>query len=275
MHKWMILGLLFISVTSNATEYLVAGDNVNFRSSPHFRGSNNVIRTLNTGTRLVLVADHGSYIEATTVPGGVTGFIWKEYVELANTHDYYRSGSAAFPTLTPDTADPNISTNDAITSPMCGCTNCRRSSPYGFRTHPIHGDRRLHRGCDIAAPRGTDVYAIADGTVKSSGSNSGYGITVDIEHLSILRGRDGSVISNRGYTTRHAHLLRASVSAGQTVRRGQKIGQVNSTGASTGHHLHFEIAITGQTIDPERVIDVAQTTRPCSTGGTDAAGAAQ
>jgi len=269
-----VLSLLF-AVVSQGAEYVVTGDNVNFRSSPQFRGSNNVIRTLSEGTRLVLVADHGSYIEATIVPGGTTGFVWKDYVELQNTHDYYQSTSAAFPTVTPSTPDPRISNNDSVVSPLCGCSRCARTSPYGIRRHPIRGDRRLHRGCDIGAPRRTIAYAIADGRVKLAQTISGYGKTVDIEHLSILKGRNGSVISNRGYTTRYAHLHRTLVSAGQNVRKGQPVGEVNSTGLSTGDHLHFEIAVTGQTIDPERVMDVADARRPCPSGSGEATGTAQ
>ena len=275
MSKWFLWGLFFISCASHAAEYIVSGNNVNLRSSPQFRGSRNVIRTLNQGDRLTFVADHEDYVEVTTVPEGVRGFIWKDYVELANTHDYYRSTSPALPTLTPETPDPQISTNGTIISPICGCTGCRRSSGYGIRRHPIRGTRRLHAGCDIAAPRGTNVYAVADGKVKFSGRNDGYGIKVDIEHLSILRGRDGTVISNRGYTTRYAHLLRTFVSNEQNVRRGDRIGQVNSTGASTGHHLHFEIAVTGRTIDPEDVIQVADTTLACSNRSGEAAQTSQ
>lgn len=269
MAKIAFLFVFMISLLASAEEYMVSGERVNFRSSAKFRGSENIVKTLLEGDRLVLVKDHGDYIEATLVPDGTKGFVWKDYVELSNTHDYYKSTSNAFPTVTPDTEDPNISKNDAIGLPMCGCTSCRRGSPYGIRNHPIHKKRKLHRGCDIPANRGTFVYAIADGKVKFSGNNDGYGKVVDIEHLSMLKGKDGKVISNRGYTTRSAHLLRTLVSKGQTVKKGQKIGQVNSTGLSTGHHLHFEIAVTGTTIDPERVIDIDDTKKSCSAVGND------
>lgn len=265
----LLVSVLFFSLGAFAEEYMVSGERVNFRSSASFRGEGNVIKTLTEGDRLTLVKDHGNYIEATLTPDGTTGFVWKDYVELSNTHDYYKSTSNAFPTVTPDTDDPNISKNDAIGMPLCGCSSCSRSSKFGIRKHPIHGKTRLHKGCDISAARGTYVYAIADGKVKFSGYNDGYGRTVDIEHLSMLKGKDGKVISNRGYTTRHAHLLKTLVSKGATVKKGQRIGQVNSSGSSTGHHLHFEIAVTGTVIDPERVIDISDAAKSCSSVNSD------
>lgn len=279
MFKIIFVFFLVCPFFANAEQYMVAGDNVNFRSSAIFRGSSNVIKTLVTGDRLVLVKDHGDYIEATLLPGGTKGFVWKDYVELMNTHDYYKSTSNAFPTVTPDTEDPNISANASTGMPICGCSGCSRGGPdsdYGMRAkHPISGKRRMHHGCDIRAPRGTNVYAIADGKVKLAGWSNGYGKTVDIEHLSLLKGKDGKVLSNRGYTTRNAHLWKIHVSKGQTVKKGQRIGQVNSTGDSTGNHLHFEIAVTGSTLDPEKVIDIDDVKKSCSAVGNDSTGTVQ
>ncbi len=264
MAKIMFL-LVFLGFSvSHAEEYMVSGDGVNFRSSANFRGNDNIIKELPEDQRIIMTKDHGNYIEGTLVPEGTPGFVWKDYVDLVNSHDYYKSPSATFPTVTPDTDDPNISKSSSIGMPICGCSNCTRSSKYGIRRHPIKKKRRLHAGCDIRAAKGTNVYAIADGKVKLASSMRGYGKTVDLEHLSTLKGKDGKTISNRGYTTRHAHLWKIHVSKGQTVKKGQRIGQVNSTGLSTGHHLHFEIAVTGTTIDPERVIDISDTAKSCS-----------
>jgi lysostaphin len=92
----------------------------------------------------------------------------------------------------------------------------------------------MHRGIDIAAPVGTPVVAAADGVVATSGWDSGgYGNKVDIRHP------DGSL-------TRYAHNSRLLVRAGQTVRQGQLIAEMGSTGRSTGPHLHFEIRPSGK-----------------------------
>jgi murein DD-endopeptidase MepM/ murein hydrolase activator NlpD len=275
MFKIIFIVLLIYPFFARAEQYMVSGDNVNFRSGAKFSGSDNIIKKINTGDRLVLVNDYGDYIEATLVPDGTKGFVWKDYVELSNTHDYYKSTSNTFPTVTPETEDPNIASNASVGMPICGCSGCSRSSKYGIRKHPISGRRRMHHGCDVRAAKGTNVYAIADGKVKFAGNNDGYGKTVDIEHLSMLKGKDGKVLSNRGYTTRNAHLWKIHVSKGQNVKKGQRIGQVNSTGASTGHHLHFEIAVTGTTIDPEKVIDINDVKKSCSSVGNETTGTVQ
>lgn len=267
--------IIFILVFLNssfvfAEEYIVSGSGVNFRSTARFTGKDNIIKELDDATRLTLVKDHGDYVEVVLTADGTKGFIWKDYVESTLTHDYYKSPSAAFPTITPDTVDSNIASSDAVHLPLCGCGNsCRVGSPYGFRKHPIRGGRRMHHGCDFPAPKGTAVYAMADGKVKKSGRNGGYGITVEIEHLSMLRKKDGKVASNRGYTTRYAHLHRTLVSVGQAVKRGQKIGLVNTTGSSTGNHLHFEIAVTGRTMNPAEIFDFANIKKSCSNAVQD------
>lgn len=275
MTKILLLCVFLFSANAFAEEYMVTGNKVNFRSSAEFRGDGNVIKTLGTGDRIILKKDHGDYIEGTLVPDGTAGFVWKEYVELSNTHDYYKSPSNTFPTVTPDTDDPNISPNAAFQSPLCGCSACRKTSKYGIRTHPITKRRRLHAGCDIGAPKGTNVYAAADGKVKFAGTNGGYGKSIDIEHLSTLKGKDGKVVSNRGYTTRYAHLWKIHVSKGATVKKGQRIGQVDSTGSSTGHHLHFEIAVTGRTMNPEEIFDISDANKSCSANTTDSTRTAQ
>lgn len=270
MAKIMFLFVFLCSGFVFAEEYIVSGDGVNFRSTPEFRGKDNIIKELEDATRLTLVKDHGNYVEVVLTGDGTKGFIWKDYVELANTHDYYKSPSAAFPTITPDTDDPNISRNDSLHLPMCGCgSNCRVGSGYGIRKHPISKRRKMHHGCDLPAAKGTAVYAIADGKVKSAGRNGGYGNAIDIEHLSMLKKKDGKVASNRGYTTRYAHLHRILVSKGQSVKKGQKIGTVNSTGSSTGNHLHFEIAITGRTMNPAEIFDFSDIKKSCSSTSND------
>jgi murein DD-endopeptidase MepM/ murein hydrolase activator NlpD len=103
------------------------------------------------------------------------------------------------------------------------------TSEFGWRIHPIHGDRRFHAGLDLAAPTGTPVLAASAARVKSAGTLGGYGLAVVLEHW------DGTT------NTLYGHLSKILVNAGQMVQPGQVIGQVGSTGRSTGPHLHFEV----------------------------------
>ncbi len=127
------------------------------------------------------------------------------------------------------------------------------SSPYGPRVHPITGARDgFHYGVDFSAPFGTPIRAAKGGTVRIAsaryqGQNytshkSGYGNYVTIDH-------------GDGTSTTYAHMKYVEVSQGQSVSAGTRIGQVGSTGASTGAHLHFEYAIYGQTTNPLNYID--------------------
>lgn len=111
------------------------------------------------------------------------------------------------------------------------------SSPYGYRTHPISGTRKFHKGVDIAASSGNSVIAAASGTVVKSYFSSSYGNYIVVSH-------------GGGMMTGYAHLNRRMVSAGQSVAAGQQIGTVGSTGNSTGPHLHFEVYVNGSTTNP-------------------------
>ncbi|MEI7594756.1 MAG: M23 family metallopeptidase [Bacteroidota bacterium] len=110
-------------------------------------------------------------------------------------------------------------------------------SGYGYRIHPIFKAMRMHTGIDIAAAKGTPVYASGDGVVVGSGQDSGYGIAVNINH-------------GYGYRTKYAHLSKAAVRQGQRVKRGDLIGYIGSTGLSTAPHLHYEVLKNGSTINP-------------------------
>mgnify|MGYP001799656827 FL=1 len=103
------------------------------------------------------------------------------------------------------------------------------TSLFGWRIHPISGDRRFHTGTDLGAPEGTPVVATKDGEVQVADYLGGYGLTV------ILRHENGSL------ETRYAHLSRLLVRPGETVKQGEVVGLIGSTGNSTGPHLHFEL----------------------------------
>lgn len=113
----------------------------------------------------------------------------------------------------------------------------RITSGYGWRTHPVLGGKRFHRGIDIGAPSGARIVAAGSGTVIFAGNRSGYGRTVIIDH-------------GDGLVTLYAHQSRIAVSNGTRVSAGQTIGYVGSTGLSTGPHLHFEVRVNGESRNP-------------------------
>ena len=115
------------------------------------------------------------------------------------------------------------------------------SSGFGNRKDPFNGSADFHSGLDIAADKGTPVRATADGTVKSAGYNGNYGNAVLVDH--------GFSIS-----TRFGHLSRFAVRPGQEIRRGEVLGYVGSTGRATAAHLHYEILLNGQPINPLRLL---------------------
>ncbi len=123
------------------------------------------------------------------------------------------------------------------TGPLLVPVDGELSSEFGMRTHPVHGDHRMHTGVDVAAPTGTPIRAAAGGEVVFAGDRGGYGLTIEIDH-------------GNGRTTRYAHQSALDVEVGQRVERGQVIGRVGSTGVSTGPHLHFEVRVDGEPIDP-------------------------
>lgn len=116
------------------------------------------------------------------------------------------------------------------------------TSPFGWRIHPIYGTPKLHSGQDIGAPQGTPILASDGGVIVSAAYTGGYGNFIIIEHKEGLR-------------TRYGHLSEYNVKPGQQVSQGDTIGFVGSTGGSTGPHLHFEIQINGELVDPYPLVD--------------------
>ncbi len=111
-------------------------------------------------------------------------------------------------------------------------------SGFGMRLHPIHKVRRMHKGIDFSAPKGTPIYASGDGKVVSvENKRTGYGKNVRISH-------------GYGYKTLYAHMSKIDVKVGEQVKKGQIIGLVGSTGTSTAPHLHYEVHYMGKAVNP-------------------------
>lgn len=123
----------------------------------------------------------------------------------------------------------------------------RKTSGFSMRLHPIFQTMKAHLGVDYAAPTGTPAQTVGDGVVEFVGVQGGFGNMVIVRH-------------DNNHSTVYAHLSRILVRAGQTVQKGQTIGAVGSTGWSTGPHLHFEFRVNGVHVDPEKVIQQAQST---------------
>ena len=113
----------------------------------------------------------------------------------------------------------------------------RTASGYGRRVDPVYGTTKFHEGMDFSAATGTEVYATGDGTVVEAGWQTGFGNTIVIDH-------------GFGYQTRYAHLNAFRTRVGKKVVRGEVIGEVGSTGKSTGPHLHYEVHVKGQVVNP-------------------------
>lgn len=121
-----------------------------------------------------------------------------------------------------------------VAAPLAAATV---TSNFGSRSDPFLGSAAFHAGIDFRAPTGRDVEATAPGVVVTAGRNGGYGNMVEIDH-------------GKGLTTRYAHLSRIGVKVGQKVKRGTIIGEVGSTGRSTGPHLHYETRVKGAPVNP-------------------------
>ena len=113
----------------------------------------------------------------------------------------------------------------------------KMASGYGWRIDPVYRTRRFHAGMDFAASIGTDIFATGNGTVISTGWQQGYGNCVQISH-------------GFGYKTLYGHMSKIKVRNGQKVKRGEVIGEVGNTGKSTGPHLHYEVHLNGNVMNP-------------------------
>ncbi|WP_410483014.1 peptidoglycan DD-metalloendopeptidase family protein [Sphingobium sp. KCTC 72723] len=120
-----------------------------------------------------------------------------------------------------------------------------QTSSYGYRRDPFNGHAAFHAGIDFPGSYGQPILSAAGGKVGYVGQRQGYGNVVEVEH-------------GNGLMTRYAHLSGYASRVGQTVARGDTIGRMGSTGRSTGTHLHFEVRLNGQAINPRRFLEAAQ-----------------
>jgi murein DD-endopeptidase MepM/ murein hydrolase activator NlpD len=116
------------------------------------------------------------------------------------------------------------------------------TSAFGYRKHPVYKRRIFHRGLDIANDLGTPIYATGDGVVTKSSWDSKYGRYVTIKHA-------------KGYETKYAHLNSSYVKPGTIVKSGQVIGEMGSTGVTTGVHLHFEVRRNKRILNPSKYVN--------------------
>ena len=126
----------------------------------------------------------------------------------------------------------------SLTPTMGTMTSC-----FGYREHPIAGEERFHYGLDIAAAKGTEICAFADGRVKVTGESSSLGKYLMLSH-------DG------GFTTLYAHCDKITARSGQQVSMGEKIAEMGKSGAATGTHLHFELLQGNTYLNPIYYVEV-------------------
>jgi len=119
------------------------------------------------------------------------------------------------------------------------------SSPFGIRTDPIVHEAAMHTGIDFRGDVGVAIRATASGTVTVAGWSGGYGKMVEIDH-------------GNGLLTRYGHLSKIDVDVGDIVRSGAIVGKLGSTGRSTGPHLHYEVRLKGEAVDPQKFLDAGE-----------------
>jgi murein DD-endopeptidase MepM/ murein hydrolase activator NlpD len=115
------------------------------------------------------------------------------------------------------------------------------SSYYGMRTDPFTGRREHHKGIDLAGKLGSDVISVGAGVVTWAGDRYGYGKLVEVNH-------------GNGYSTRYGHASEVLVHVGETIKKGQVLALMGSTGRSTGPHVHFEVRYKGKAVDPKKYV---------------------
>ena len=192
----------------------------------------------------VLLALHAPAVaeteDAITWHRAMRDVVFHAVVSLAEVAD---STGAAIPDVSVLTTEPVANTE---------------SSGFGWRDDPIRHRAKFHTGTDFRGKRGTPVLAAGDGVVVFASRRGGYGNLIEIDH-------GGGVI------TRYAHLARMHAKRGAVVRGGEQIGQVGSTGRTTGPHLHFEVRLDDRPVDPVAALTIAELVREAPAMGRIAA----
>jgi murein DD-endopeptidase MepM/ murein hydrolase activator NlpD len=172
--------------------------------------------------------------EARRYYGQIAGILARNNISYRQVYTYTPA-----PTSVSSAPSPQAQGGAGFISPIAGGTG----GGYGMRRHPILGITRMHNGLDFRAAYGTPVLASSNGTVSFVGEKRGFGHIIEIDH-------------GRGIKTRYAHLSRFRVANGAVVSQGQHIGDVGSSGLSTGAHLHFEVRLNGRAENPSNYINV-------------------
>ncbi len=157
--------------------------------------------------------------------------------------DFFRHANRAGTSLHELSSYYSVIKDIPLSSPLT--TNRRFTSGFGVRRDPISGRRSNHYGIDFAAPWASPVTATANGIIKFAGRRAGFGRIVEIDH-------------GNGFVTRYAHLHRYTVKKGQRVSLHDKIGELGSSGRSTGPHVHYEILYKGKATNPQRFIEAGR-----------------
>ncbi|NUS73797.1 MAG: peptidoglycan DD-metalloendopeptidase family protein [Corynebacteriales bacterium] len=168
----------------------------------------------------------------------------QRYQDLQSESERLAEALRAESQQSPVNSPPESSSSSSSDAPSSGLrkpVEGWKSSDFGSRYDPYYKVWQLHAGADFAAPGGAPIYAAASGKVIRSGWNGGYGNYTCIYHWETNSG---------GLSTCYAHQSSIGVSPGQHVEAGQVIGRVGTTGASTGNHLHFEVRLNGNPVDP-------------------------
>lgn len=176
-------------------------------------------------TRTAARAQGGPFVPWKGDKGAMTGEL-EELASALNRMELLERSLLAIPSGQPTTA------------PM-------QTSSYGYRRDPFNGHAAFHAGIDFPGRYGQPINAAAGGKIGFVGQRQGYGNVVEVEH-------------GNGLMTRYAHLSGFASRVGQTVSRGDTIGRMGSTGRSTGTHLHFEVRLNGQAINPRRFLEARQ-----------------
>jgi murein DD-endopeptidase MepM/ murein hydrolase activator NlpD len=199
-------------------------------------------------TKRVVAGDSIEVLETPAQTGDKTELLYVGITLGQTTRQLYRFATSDG---TVDYYDPEGETGKRFLNrrPLQGGGTLR--SRFGYRIHPIFHTRKLHTGVDLSARTGTPIYAAGDGVVEFHGWQSGYGNKIEVKHVN-------------GFETAYAHMSRyePGIDVGSRVRQGQLIGYVGSTGYATGPHLHFEMKINGNLVDPLSVKLPRENTMP-------------